>query len=35
MFEMGGVTENQARVAMQLAASKLPVKTRFVIKLDF
>ena len=35
IFEMGGVTEAQARRAMQLAASKLPVKTRFVIKLDF
>ena len=35
MFEMGGVTEAQARQAMQLAASKLSVKTRFVRKLDF
>ena len=35
LFEMGGVTEEQARRAIRLAASKLPVKTRFVTKLDF
>ncbi len=33
LFEMGrGVTEEQAREAMRLAAHKLPVKTKFVIK---
>ena len=30
LFEMEGVTEVDARRAMQLAAAKLPVKTRFV-----
>lgn len=32
MFEMDGVTEDQAREAMRLAGHKLPVKTRFAIK---
>lgn len=33
LFEMGrGVTEEQAREAMRLAAHKLPVKTKFVVK---
>lgn len=30
LFEIGGVHEDVAREAMRLAASKLPVKTRFV-----
>ena len=30
MFELEGVTEPQAREAMQLGAHKLPIKTRFV-----
>lgn len=30
MFEMGGVDETLAREALQLAASKLPIKTKFV-----
>jgi large subunit ribosomal protein L16 len=30
LFEMGGVTEAVAKEAMKLAASKLPIKTRFV-----
>ena len=30
MFEMEGVNETDAKRAMQLAAAKLPVKTRFV-----
>jgi len=34
MFEMDGVTEEQAREAMRLAGHKLPVKTRFVVKED-
>lgn len=32
MFEMDGVTEDIARRALELAAHKLPVKTRFVKK---
>jgi large subunit ribosomal protein L16 len=32
LFEMQGVTEEQAREAMRLAAHKLPVKTKFLVK---
>ncbi len=32
LFEMDGVTEEQAKEAMRLAAHKLPVKTKFVTK---
>ncbi len=32
MFEMQGVTEDIAREAMRLAAHKLPVKTKFLVK---
>ncbi len=32
LFEIDGVTEEQAREAMRLAAHKLPVKTRFITK---
>ena len=32
MFEMDGVTEEIAREAMRLAAHKLPVQTRFIIR---
>jgi len=32
LFEMAGVDESVAREAMRLAAHKLPVKTKFVIK---
>lgn len=32
LFEMDGITEEIAREAMRLAAYKLPVKTRFVVK---
>lgn len=32
MFEMKGVSEEVAREAMRLAAHKLPVKTRFIVK---
>lgn len=32
MFEMGGVSEEIAREAMRLAAHKLPVKSRFIVK---
>lgn len=32
MFEMQGVSEEVAREAMRLAAHKLPVKTRFLVR---
>jgi len=32
LFEMDGITEEIAREAMRLAAHKLPVKTKFVVK---
>lgn len=32
MFEMDGVTEEIAKEAMRLAASKLPIKTKFLVK---
>jgi large subunit ribosomal protein L16 len=32
MFEMSGVNENLAREAMALAAQKLPIRTRFVVR---
>lgn len=32
LFEMDGVTLDQASEAMRLAAHKLPVKTRFIVK---
>ena len=32
MFEMEGVTEEVAREAMRLAAHKLPVKTKFLVR---
>lgn len=32
LFEMQGVTEETAREAMRLAAHKLPVKTRFLVR---
>jgi large subunit ribosomal protein L16 len=35
MFECDGVTEDQAREAMRLAAQKLPVKCRFVTRNDY
>lgn len=35
MFEMEGVTVDVAREAMRLAAQKLPVKTRFVVRNDY
>ena len=34
MFEMDGVTEEQAKEAMRLAANKLPIKCKFVKKED-
>jgi len=32
LFEMEGVTETEARRAMQLAAAKLPIKTKFATR---
>ena len=32
MFEIGGVPEELAREAMNLAAHKLPIKTKFVTR---
>jgi large subunit ribosomal protein L16 len=32
MFEMEGVSEDVAREAMRLAAMKLPIKTKFVVR---
>lgn len=32
MFEMAGVPEAMAKEAMRLAGSKLPIKTKFVVK---
>lgn len=32
LFEVGGVTEELAREAMRLAAHKLPIETKFVIR---
>ena len=34
MFEMDGITEEQAKEAMRLAANKLPIKCKFVKKED-
>ena len=34
MFEAEGVTEEMAKRAFQLAAAKLPVRTRFVVRED-
>ena len=34
MFEMDGITEEQAREAMRLASHKLPIKCKFVKKAD-
>ena len=34
MFEMDGITEEQAKEAMRLASHKLPIKCKFVRKAD-
>jgi len=34
LFEMEGVDETTAREAMRLAAHKLPVKTKFVVRIQ-
>jgi len=32
MFEMEGVTEQEAREALKLAAAKLPIRTKFATR---
>ena len=34
MFEMDGITKEQAKEAMRLAGNKLPIKTKFICKED-
>lgn len=34
MFELDGVEESLAREALEKAAAKLPIKTKFVVRLD-
>lgn len=34
LFEMGGIDENDAREALRLAAHKLPIRTKFVKRID-
>jgi large subunit ribosomal protein L16 len=34
MFELAGVTEEVAREAMRLASNKLPIKTKFVKRVE-
>lgn len=34
LFEIAGVTEEQAREAMRLASHKLPIKTQFVSRVE-
>lgn len=34
MFEVGGVAREEAKVALRLAAAKLPIKTRFVDRVE-
>jgi large subunit ribosomal protein L16 len=34
MFEMEGVTETEARRAMDLASAKLPIKTKFAMRFE-
>lgn len=34
LFEMGGITEEEAREALRLAGFKLPCKTKFIKKID-
>jgi large subunit ribosomal protein L16 len=35
MFEIGGVTKDVAQEALMLAAHKLPIKTKFVTRIDY
>ncbi len=34
LFEMGGIPEEEAREALRLAANKLPIRTKFVKRID-
>ncbi|MFO7321070.1 MAG: 50S ribosomal protein L16 [Chloroflexota bacterium] len=34
LFEMGGISEEEAREALRLASHKLPIKTKFVKRID-
>ena len=34
LFEMGGIPEEEAREALRLAGHKLPIKTKFVRRID-
>jgi len=34
LFEVGGVTREEAQKALRLAAAKLPIKTRFVERVE-
>src|SRR6476620_2224336 len=35
MFELDGVTQQVAKEALELAAQKLPIKTKFVVRRDY
>jgi large subunit ribosomal protein L16 len=35
LFEADGVTEQVAKEAMELAAAKLPIKTKFIVRRDY
>ncbi|MCX6138302.1 MAG: 50S ribosomal protein L16 [Ignavibacteriales bacterium] len=35
MFEIGGVSKEMAREALTLASHKLPIKTKFVTRIDY
>ena len=34
MFELEGMSEDEARIALEKAAAKLPIKTRFVVRAE-
>lgn len=34
LFEMGGIPEDEAREALRLAAHKLPIRTKFIKRID-
>lgn len=34
LFEMGGIDESAAREALRLAANKLPIRTKFIKRID-
>ena len=35
LFESGGITSDIARESMRLAAQKLPIKTKFIVRKDY